>query len=78
MIVTRLVRNSRNVRNAIGTPSRVGGLYKTTVTVLVESCTLYAVSYILFIGPWAAGSPATNIFYPILAETQVRTVFMFL
>lgn len=78
MIVVRLVRNSRNVRSAIGASARVGGLYKTTVTVLVESGALYAVSYILFIGPWAANSVATNIFFPILVETQVRAVFMFL
>lgn len=78
LIVTRLVRHSRNVRNALGASARAGGLYKTAVTMLIESCALYAVSYILFIGPWAIGDPVANIFFPILAETQVRTVSTFI
>ena len=78
MIVTRLIRHSRNIRIAMGASARVGGLYKTAITMLVESCALYAVSYILFIGPWAIGNPVSNIFFPILAETQVRGVYGFL
>lgn len=75
MIVTRLVMYGKNVRNATGAPAKASGLYKTAVTMLVESCALYAVSYILFIGPWATGSPVSNIFFPILAETQVCDIF---
>jgi hypothetical protein len=75
MIVTRLVMYNRNVRNAMGAPAKAGGVYRTAVTLLVESCALYAVSYILFIASWAIGSPVSNIFLPILAETQVRVVF---
>lgn len=74
MIVTRLVMYNRNVRNAMGGPEKTGGVYGTAVTLLVESCALYALSYILFIGPWATGSPVSNIFFPILAETQVCTI----
>lgn len=77
MIVTRLVLYNRNVRNAMGAPVKARGLYNTAVTILIESCALYAVSYILFIGPWAIGSPVSNIFFPILAETQVRAFFTF-
>lgn len=77
MIVTRLVVYHRNVRNAMGAPAKARGLYNTAITILIESCALYAVSYILFIGPWAIGSPVANIFFPILAETQVRAVLSF-
>ena len=78
MILARLVRHSGNVRKAIGASTRIGGLCKTAATLLVESFALYAVSYILFIGPWGANSGATNIFFPILVEAQVRAVLMFL
>ena len=75
MIVARLILHRKNIRKAMGT--RAGGLYGTAATMLVESCALYAVSYILFIGPWAIGSPVSNIFFPILAETQVRALLCF-
>jgi len=41
------------------------------VTILVESCALYAVSFILFLGPWCANSRIANVFIPVVAETQV-------
>ena len=71
LIVTRLALHHRAVNKALGTSAPSGGLYKALVTMLVESCALYAVSYLLFIGPWASGSAVSNIFFPILAETQV-------
>ena len=74
MIVTRLVLSSRNFRNAMGAPAGACGLYKAIVSMLVESCALYAVSYLLFVVPWALESSVSNTFFPILAEVQVRTV----
>lgn len=71
MIVARLARHSRNIRKAMGGSGTTRGLYSTAITMLVESCALYAVTYILFIGPWSIGNPVANIFFPILAETQV-------
>lgn len=71
MIVTRLILHSRSVRSAMGSPARTGGLYKAIVTMLVESCALYAVTYLLFIVPWAMVNSVANIFFPVLAETQV-------
>ena len=68
MIVTRILSHQRNT----GSSLRTGGIYKAVINMLIESCALYAVSYILFIGPWASGSSVSNIFFPILAETQVR------
>ena len=71
MISIRLILHSRNFRNAVGTPGGASGLYKTIVTVLIESCALYALSFLLFIGPWGADSGIQYVFFPILIETQV-------
>lgn len=75
MIIVRLILHSRNVRDAMGAPAGAGGLYTAIVTVLIESCALYAVSFLLFIGPWGADSGVEYVFFPILIETQVRVVF---
>ena len=76
MIVIRLVRHSREVRGALGPLVKPSRLYQTIVTIFVESSALYAVTFILFIGPWAAGSGAQLIFFPILAQVQVRDIFL--
>lgn len=75
MIVIRLVLHIKDIRDDAGVSS---GAAKWCLTVLIESSALYAVTFILFIGPWGAKSRVADIFFPILAETQVRTVFMFL
>lgn len=71
MIVVRLVLHSRNIRNAVGAPTGTSGLCKAIVTMLVESCALYAVNFLLFIGAWGAQSHVSDIFFPLLADTQV-------
>ena len=70
MIVIRLLLHTRNTRTALGITG-VGGLCKTIITMLVESCILYAVSSLLVIGPWAADIPVANAFLAILPEIQV-------
>ena len=75
MIIIRLVLHSRNIRNAMGPEHRASGLYKAVITMLIESCALYAVSFLLFIGPWIVNDFVQYIFWPILAETQVRAGF---
>ena len=70
MITTRLILHTRSIRTAMGT--RSGGLYKAIVTVLVESCALFAVNSILFIGLWGAHNYAERIFRSTLSQTQVR------
>jgi hypothetical protein len=65
------------MRDAMGSPAKASGLYKAVVTMLVESSALYAVNSLLFIVSWGIGSPLTSLFFPILAETQVRAVFAF-
>lgn len=74
MIVTRLVLHIRDTRN--DTEIQAGGL-RWCLIVLIESCALYAVTFILFIVPWGAKSRIADIFFPILAEAQVRTVLSF-
>ena len=75
MIVVRLVVHQGRIRNAMGPSATTSKWYMAVVTILVESCALYAVSFILFLGPWGAGSSAANIFFPVVAQTQVRTPF---
>ena len=71
MIIIRLVLHVRNIRAAMGTAG-MGGLCKSIVTMLIESCTLYTVSSLLLIGPWVGGNPAASIFLGVLTQTQVR------
>jgi hypothetical protein len=73
MISLRLMLHSRRVQRAIGAGE--GRMYKTVVTMIIESSALYAVSSLLFIGTWGAGSWVSSVFSPILEDTQVRTVF---
>ena len=72
MIVTRLILHVRVIRTAMGGPDKISGLYKAIVTMLIESSALYAVSSLLVIGSWVAGEQASIIFFPLLAQTQVR------
>ena len=71
MIIIRLILHARNTRAALG-GSGIGGLSKAIVTMLVESCALYAVSSLLVIGPYGGGNYVTNLFLFVLPETQVR------
>ena len=71
MIVIRLILHARNTHTALGITG-IGGLCKAIVIMLVESCALYAVSSLLFIGPLGAGNTASNFFMAILPEIQAR------
>ena len=74
MIVFRVILHARDARTAMGVTT-VGKLYKAIITILVESCALYAASLLLVIGPWGARNPITNFFLAILPETQVRAFY---
>lgn len=78
MIATRLILHDREVKSALGASVSANGLYKAVVAVLTESCALYAVTFLLFVGPWAAGSPVASTFFPILVQTQVRDTFRYI
>jgi hypothetical protein len=73
MIIIRLGLYRRNIQNAMGTATGIGGLYKTMTTIFVESYALVLVTAILYVGTWAANSSVQYIFLQIFAQTQVRT-----
>ena len=85
MIVIRLILHGRQIRTATWPAVGTSGLYKTVSTMLVESCALFAVSSLVVVAALAAyenswnevvyfpGGYVVDIFFPILAETQVRT-----
>ena len=78
MIVIRLVMHSRNIRNAMGAQATgTTGLYTTINTVLIESSALYTLSFLLFIVPWGTTSYVEDIFFPPLAQIQVRIISTF-
>ena len=71
MIVIRLIVHTRTIRNAMGI-SGIGAMCNAISTMLIESCTLYAVRGLLVIIPLAVENYIMAFFFPILAETQVR------
>ena len=74
MIVIRLILHARNSRAAAGIGD-ISGFSKAIVTILVESCALYAVSTLLVLGSLGADdgeAPITSFFLHILNQTQVR------
>ena len=77
MIVTRLILHRRKFRKAIGASDRSDGLYKAAVVMLIESCALCAIAYILYIVPWGGESSIGNLFTGALDSIQVRGVFTF-
>lgn len=74
MIIARLLLHNKSLKRSMGSRATTNGLYKAVVTMLVESFALYTVCFLLFIGTWSAQSSFVYIFFPILVETQVRTV----
>ena len=76
MIVIRLVMHSRNIRRAMGTSCEASGLYSSIINMLIESCALYASSYLLLIVTWCLNADVWWTFQPILGETQVRAALM--
>ena len=73
LIIGRLFLLNRRIRKAMNAPVKLSGLYKTIVTALIESYALYTVTFLLFLGPWAAGNPIAGVFFSTLIEVQVRT-----
>ena len=71
IIIIRIALHTRNTRAALGITG-IGGLGKAIITMLIESCALYAASVLLVIGSWAARSPITNFFESVLLPIQVR------
>ena len=57
----------------MGAPG-ASGLYKTIITMLVESTVIYAASSLLVLGPLSTGEVDSSGFLFILAETQARAL----
>ena len=83
MIIIRLVLHDRNIRAATGFRAGISGLYKTVSIMLIESCALFTVSSLVVViasvktySGWEdvyyPGTYVVDIFFPILAEIQVR------
>jgi len=83
MIVVRLVMHRRNLRATTSSPVGISGVYKAASTVLIESCALFAVSSLVVVialsrtlsgnpDVYWPGSWVVSIFFPVLAEIQVR------
>jgi hypothetical protein len=50
--------------NAVGPLTRPSRLYHAIVIVLIESCTLYTIIFMLFNGGWATNNPLSSKFSP--------------
>ena len=68
MIIIRLILHRRNIRSAMGASAGADQLYGTVITMLIESSAFYAISFLLFFGPWAAGNSLQGTFWSILFE----------
>ena len=77
MIVIRVILRRKDLRDAMGPLVAPNRLYKTIITMLVESCALYAASSLLNIGPWCTNNPVQFAFFPILVQAQVRLIYLF-
>ena len=74
MIIVRLALHHRQIQNAMGTRAS-GRLYTTIITILVESCALYAFTFLLLIVMWFP-TWGSRTFWSIVNETQVRAVLL--
>lgn len=76
MVVGRLYLHNRMLRNAEGIAALTGPSYTSIVTMLVESCALYAACLLLYIIPWGTKSYVEYVFLPLLADVQVIAPFL--
>jgi len=76
MIVTRLVLQRRNIQNALGSKDSAGGFYKTVITIIIESYSISAISFLLYAGTWAANSFIQYVFLQILAQAESISQFL--
>jgi len=84
MIVIRLVLHGSNIRAAPRSAVGISGLCKTVSTMFIESCALFTMGSLVVVGALVAngnvhnpdiylpGGFVVDIFFPILAEIQVR------
>ena len=75
-IVIRLALHSKDIRDAMGPLSRPDKLYKTIITILIESSALYAINFIAFFGQWRGKESVGAALFPLISQVQVRAVFL--
>ncbi|THH13061.1 hypothetical protein EW146_g7118 [Bondarzewia mesenterica] len=71
LIAARLLLYRRALRHALGPDHAYSIPYASIAAMIVESSMLYAVSSLLFIGPYGAKSHISNIFLPVLSQVQI-------
>ena len=71
LIACRLLLHDYNFKKAVGSPSRLSSVYKSIVSILIESSALYAVVSICFIVPYAMSHHASAIFLAMLSRVQI-------
>ncbi|KAF9489036.1 hypothetical protein BDN71DRAFT_1512520 [Pleurotus eryngii] len=72
LILLRLWFHNRSMKQTASmSASRSAIPYASIISMLVESSALYAVTSLLFIGSYGAGSNISALFLPILGQTQV-------
>ena len=76
LLAGHLIVHSRRLRKMQISRSNHGSLYQDIVTVLIESCALFALVSILFIGPYGAGRFVSDIFLAVLSQVQVGTLVL--
>ncbi|KAJ7454058.1 hypothetical protein B0H11DRAFT_1875547 [Mycena galericulata] len=75
LIAGRLFYHSRSF-SKINPDSKSPTLYSSIIAMMVESCAIYAVTSLLFIGPYAANNYASDIFLPLLSQVQIIGPFL--
>lgn len=76
MIIIRILQHRRNLRSAVGTSGGGSRLYTAIITMLVESCAPYTVTYLLYIVPVALGSYINFVFAWIFGAFQVIAPYL--
>ena len=76
MIATRLFLHHRNIQNVVGNGDSSSRTYTTIITIIVESCALYAATLLLYIVPWALDSYVLYISEG-KGAIQVRVIFIY-
>lgn len=71
IIAWRLLLHSRSFEKAVGSTSAITSMCRSIVTMLIESCALYAVASLCFIVPYAMSNYASAIFLPMLSRIQI-------
>jgi hypothetical protein len=76
MIVIRLMLHSRYFLSAVGAPAGTGGLYKTTITLLIESSALYTLVSLSSIALFGVASTSTSgyTYLPFVQMTPAAQV----